>query len=715
MNLIQKRCNYDALGKYSIDTGNVHTKGVAPSDSAGRRFTGKVRLHMKKYRKITCLAAALLVFFTAVPTAQAKEGNNETKNKTLAPYFYVEAKDSSTDRFPLKETNVTADISGMIADIRVVQTYANEGENPISASYIFPASTKVTVHGMTMQIGNQRVTAQIKEKEEAAKEFEEAKSEGKSASLLSEVRSNVFRMNVANIMPGDVCRIELHYTELISPSEGTYQFVFPTVTGPRYVGPVTDDTGNREEWTEMAYLPEGSVPEGKYNIQVNLSAGVPITALTSDSHKINIAWNENTAAQITLSDPSDYAGNRDFILDYSLSGKEISSGLIVNEGKEENFFLLMLQPPERVTKAEILPREYVFVLDVSGSMSGYPLDTAKELIRDLVSHLNSNDTFNLILFSGAAYQLSEESLPATDRNIKRAIRVIDNQSGGGGTELAPALKAAMEIPSEGDRNRSIVVITDGYISGETEIFDMIEGNQGKADFFAFGIGSAVNRYLVEGIAKTGQGEPFVVTEEEEAAKTAQQFRTYIQSPVLTDIQVSFGEFEAYDVEPAVLPTLYAQKPIILLGKYKGEAKGEIQIKGKTGAGEYSAVVSAKEVIPAENKEALRYLWARNRVDRLTDYGANKNDESVKAEVTKLGLTYQMMTPYTSFVAVLDTVRNTEGESTDVNQPNVLPLGVSNLAVSGYTVGSEPEVLVLVAAVLGIALLQRGKRRRRIQA
>lgn len=670
---------------------------------------------MKRKRKIMSLVAALLVFLTQATAVQAEENNKETEDKTLSPYFYVETKDPETDRFPLKETDVTADINGMIADIHVVQTYANEGTNPISASYIFPASTKATVHGMTMQVGNQVVTAQVKEKEEAAKKFEEAKKEGKSASLLSEVRSNVFSMNVANIMPGDVCSIDLHYTELLTPSEGSYQFVFPTVTGPRYVSPVLDDTGNREEWTEMAYLPKGSTPEGKYNIQVNLSAGVPITALTSNSHKINIAWHENTNAKITLTDPSEYAGNRDFILDYRLTGQEIGSGLILNRGKEENFFLLMLQPPERVKEAEVLPREYVFVLDVSGSMSGYPLDTAKELIRDMVSHLNKTDTFNLILFSGASYQLSKDSLPATPQNIKRAIRVIDNQSGGGGTELAPALEAAVEIPAKEDKNRSIVVITDGYISGEKEIFDMIQDNSEKADFFAFGIGSSVNRYLVEGIAKIGQGEPFVVTDIKAAKETAERFRTYIQSPVLTDIKVDFGEFDVYDVEPSVLPTLYAEKPIVLLGKYKGEAKGNIRITGKTGNGEYASSVSAADIIPVADSEALRYLWARNRVDRLTCYGTGQNEESVKKEVVQLGIHYHMLTPYTSFVAVLENVRNTEKESTDVNQPNPLPLGVSNLAVGGYTVGSEPGGIFLTAVIFGIAFLKRRTKKKRLSA
>ena len=270
---------------------------------------------MKRNRKFLAFLGALLIFVSIpIQPVHADEPRAENGDKTGAPYFYVETADPSTDSFPLKKTSVTADINGIIADIHVLQTYANEGTNPINASYVFPASTKVTVHGMQMQIGNQLVTAQIKEKEEAQEEFEEAKEEGKSASLLSEERPNVFSMNVANIMPGDQVAIDLHYTELITPTEGTYQFVYPTVVGPRYISPVLDDSGTREEWTETPYLPEGTAPKDKYEIQVSLSAGVPITQLTSSSHKIDVQWQENTKAVVSLADSSDYAGNRDFII-----------------------------------------------------------------------------------------------------------------------------------------------------------------------------------------------------------------------------------------------------------------------------------------------------------------------------------------------------------------------------------------------------------------
>lgn len=632
----------------------------------------------------------------------AEESNTDAQDKTGSPYFYVESKETGTDCFPLKKTDVTAVIEGVIADIHVVQTYTNAGTNPLNARYVFPASTQVTIHGMQMQIGNQVVTAAIKEKEEAKQEFETAKSEGKSASMLSEERPNVFTMDVANIMPGDEVHIDLHYSELIAPTEGTYQFVFPTVTGPRYVGPIKDDSGNRDEWTATPYLPEGSTPSDAYNINVTISEGVPITALSSSSHQINIDWNESTNAHVTLTDPSDYAGNRDFILDFKLTGNDIGTGLMMSQSEKENFFMLMIQPPERYEITDIPPREYIFVLDVSGSMSGFPLDTAKELMKNLVSDLRETDTFNLILFSGTSYQMAERSLPATKENIRKAVKLINEQSGAGGTELSSALEDALDIPADADTSRNIVIITDGYIYGEDEIFQLINENISQADFFPFGIGSSVNRYLIEGIAKTGQGEPFIVTKEEEASEIADKFSTYIQSPVLTDIQVSFDGFDVYDMEPAVLPTLYAQKPIVLLGKWRGEPAGTIQVTGKTGNGDYTQSISVSDVISGSN-DALGYLWARKRVERLTNYGLNENNPDVKDEITQIGLSHHMITPYTSFIAVLDIVRNPDGESADVKQPLSLPLEVSNLAV-GYRIGSEPGELLLLGAAAAVILL-----------
>lgn len=682
--------------------------GKSAEPTIGIRKDGGNMKQYNKHKKLLCILSAFILLMSYVPVVHAEE-STENEDKTGSPYFYVESQEPGVDSFPLKSTDVNVSIQGIIADTYVVQTYANEGNKPINASYIFPASTKVTVHGMQMQIGNQTVTAVIKEKEEAKQEFETAKSEGKSASMLSEERANVFTMDVANIMPGDEVRIELHYTELIMPTEGVYQFVYPTVVGPRYVSPALDDTGTREEWTGIQYLANGSAPSDTYNIHVSVSTGVPIAELTSSSHDIIIQEKGDTMADVGLKDPSDYAGNRDFILNYKLTGEQINTGLITSKGEKENFFMLMVQPPEHCQTDEIPPREYIFVLDVSGSMSGFPLETAKGLIYNLVSGLRETDCFNLILFSGTSLKMADRSVPATQENISKAACLIKEQTGTGGTELAEALEDALDTPAMRGVSRNIVIISDGYISGEKEIFQIVNDHMNQADFFSFGIGSAVNRYLIEGIASIGQGEPFIATDTGEASKIADQFRTYIQSPVLTDIKVSFDGFDTYDVEPAVIPTLYAKKPIVLLGKWRGEAAGTIQIEGMTGKGKYSQTISVADAMIGENN-AVGYLWARKRVERLTDYGQETDSDAVKKEVTQIGLDYHMITPYTSFIAVLDVVRNPEGDATDVDQPLPLPLEVSDLAV-GYRVGSEPGTVLLMVLLTGMIFFRRYRRRR----
>lgn len=671
---------------------------------------------MKKMKRAFSILLALLLLLTCAAPVYAEESEQETDDRTLAPYFYVESENTKVDTFPLKETKVTTNINGTIAETFVIQTYTNEGTSPLNARYVFPASTKVTVHGMKMTIGNQVITAQIKEREEAREEYEEAKSEGKSASLLEQQRPNVFTMDVANVMPGDNIAIELHYTEMITPSEGVYQFVFPTVTGPRYVNPNQETTQDSDQWTATPYQEDGRTAEGKYDIVVNLSTGVPITDMKCKSHSLNVDFSSETSAQLTLADPEHYAGDRDFILNYKLTGEELSSGLMLYTGEEENFFMLTVQPPERFASEDIPPREYIFVLDVSGSMYGYPLDTAKGLIKDLVSNLRKTDSFNLILFSSDIYQMSPQSLPATRKNIRAAMRLIDEQEGGGGTLLSTALESALATPANENMARNIITITDGYISDEKNVFQIIHQNLNTTSFFSFGIGDAVNRYLIDGIAKSGQGESFVVTDSADAVETASRFRTYIEAPILTDINVSYDGFDVYDVEPAAASTLFAQKPVVLFGKWRGEREGSIRLTGRTGKEEYQKNISVTGIQPLEANQAIRYLWARSRVERLTDYGCNtQTEDAVKQEITTLGLNYSMITPYTSFIAVTDVIRNTDGTGTDVDQPLPLPSNVSNFAVGGYTVGSEPADIILAALLAGMGIISLLYRKRRSAA
>jgi Ca-activated chloride channel family protein len=647
----------------------------------------------------------LLLIVTGPILAQARE------DESLSPYFLVEqGDDAAGEGFPLKSTNVTVRISGVIADVLVVQTYRNEGTLPIHARYVFPGSTRASVHGMRIKVGDQMVVAKIKERQQAKREFEQAKAGGKSASLLEQQRPNLFTMSVANILPADQVEVELHYTELLVPEDGVYQFVYPTVAAPRYshssqaASPEEDD-----ECPEDSYLPEGEEPPMTFDIKVALSTGLPLRDLRSGSHPIQVDWHGQSQADVSLAG-AEFGGNRDFILDYRLAGKEIESGLLMTEG-EENFFLLMVEPPERIRIDEIPPREYVFILDVSGSMHGFPLDTAKSVIRDLIGHLRPTDRFNVILFSGGSRVMAPASLPATEESARQAIQMIDREDGGGGTELAQAVATALALPREEKFSRTVVVITDGCISEEKEVFQMIEKNLNQTNFFSFGIGSGVNRYLVEGLARAGMGEPFVVTQPAEAAEAASRFREYIESPLLTNVQVSFRGFDAYDVEPRALPVLFAQRPIILFGKWRGNRAGEIEVTGEGAARRYQRIFRVSDTAGQPANQALRYLWARARVARLHDFNFGEESDDVVKEITALGLSYSLATPYTSFIAVLEKVRNPGGNAKEVDQPSPLPLGMSD---GGYGVGPEPELWVILAAagLLLAALASRGRRARR---
>ncbi len=626
-------------------------------------------------------AIALLIMSLFIMIANHAFAQQETnEDKTLSPYFFVKTDDPDLDQMPLKSTSVDVRVSGVIADVLVTQTYKNEGTKPLEAIYVFPASTRAAVYGMKMIIGERTIVANIKKRKDARKEYEAAKNAGQSASLLEQQRPNVFQMNVANILPGDIITVELKYTELLIPTDKTYEFVYPTVVGPRYSDQKVANTPSSENWIKNPYLHQGEPPKNTFNLTVNLNAGLPIQDITCSSHKVDVSYRGSNNATIKLDSSETYGGNRDFILKYRLSGGSIESGLLLYEGEKENFFLVMMQPPKRVKVTQIPPREYMFIIDISGSMNGFPLEISKKLLKDLIGNLRTKDRFNVLLFAGSSTVMSEKSLPATQENIQRAINVIERQRGGGSTQLLPALKRALSMPGTKGYSRNIVIVTDGYVSVEEETFDLIRNRLGEANMFAFGIGSSVNRHLIEGMARVGMGEPFIITHPDEAPSKAEKFRELIQSPVLTNIEIDFGKFDVFDVEPPSIPDVLAYRPVIVFGKYRGKPKGRIILQGITGERPYKKTIRVSSIKPQKKNSALRYLWARHRITLLSDYNRlRKNDERIK-EVTNLGLTYNLLTAYTSFIAVDSKKRLNNGQATTVKQPLPLPQGVSDYAV-----------------------------------
>jgi len=656
-------------------------------------------------------AAVVVLCVLLVPLDVAAQRDSAAADKPLSPFFFVEGGDPAIDRLPLKDTRVDVAISGVIADVTVRQIYENRGTRPIHARYVFPASTRAAVYGMTMTVGDVRIVARIREREQAAREFDSAKREGKSASLLEESRPNVFTMKVANVLPGDTISVELKYTELLVPTDGVYEFVYPTVVGPRYSEKGESQASPADAFVRAPYTHEGELPHSEFHLSGVVSTGVPLQELASSSHQLTVRSTGPGRAELVLADSERLSGNRDFILRYRLAGEEIASGLLLYRGTDENFFLLVAEPPQVVAADEVPPREYIFVLDVSGSMHGFPLDTAKGLMSDLAKGLRASDTFNIVVFADGSDTFSPVSVPATRGNLTRALQFIGQRNGGGGTRLLAALERAVALPRQSNVSRSIVLVTDGYIEAESDVFDYVRAHADEVNVFAFGIGSSVNRFLIEGVARAGLGEPFIVTKPDEATEAATRFRRYIDTPVLTGIDVTFRGFDAYDVEPAKVPDLFASRPIVVFGKWRGDAAGSIGISGSTGRGPYEASIPVSAVSEDGSHAALRHLWARTRIAELSDFGPGVPGEARVAEITSLGLAYGLLTRYTSFVAVQEIVRRTTDNAADVDQPLPLPAGVSDLAV-GVTSGAEPDILwisIMLAAMLGCTVLLRVRR------
>jgi hypothetical protein len=666
-------------------------------------------------------------------------GQSETSN---SPYFMVMSDDPTIDGLPLKSTDVKVNISGVIADVTVEQTYANVGTHPIEAIYIFPGSTSAAVYGMQMQVGQRILEAKIEEKNKAREIYTKAKEKGKRTSLLEQHRPNVFQMNVANIMPGDTIKVRLSYSELLIPESGIYQFVYPTVVGPRYVN------GNEQfnvSYAAMPYQHSGDTPKSSFDLSVRLSSGIPIDMVSSSTHKINVTQPNSKVAQVSIQKDAKN-GNRDFVLSYSLRGNEIESGLLLYEHGAEKYFLCLVQPPKNLKASAIPPREYIFVVDVSGSMNGFPLEVSKRLLNDLISGLRPTDMFNIILFAGGHKMLAASSLPASTENIQKAFDLISNQQGGGGTNLLPALKQSLSLPHNVEGiSRSIVVVTDGYIGVEPEAFDLVRQNLNKANLFAFGIGSSVNRHLIEGLAYAGQGVPTIVLKGEEAPAAAEKFRQYIAQPVFTQITSTFSGFDAYDIEPVSIPDVLSERPVVIFGKWRGKAQGHISLTGFTGNAQQAQTnspesfgfppssgmpgqkmkleIKVSDATPDTAHSALRYLWARARLRQLADFNEyNRTPEQIK-EITKLGLDYNLLTQYTSFVAVeKNVVREKEDSLKTVSQPLPMPEGVSDYAV-GFTLnitgitGSGKSstisiyLLFFVCSLFALALLVIAKSKR----
>ncbi|HXI26358.1 MAG TPA: VIT and VWA domain-containing protein [Pyrinomonadaceae bacterium] len=596
---------------------------------------------------------------------------------------------------PLKHTDVKAQISGFLSRVTVTQEFENPFKEKIEAVYTFPLPQNAAVDDMTMVVGDRTVRGKILRREEAQAVYEAAKNNGQTASLLAQERPNIFTQSVANILPGEQIKITISYVETLKYENGSYEFVFPMVVGPRYVpgnstgaqstgfAPDTDRVPDASRITPQP-APAGMRAGHDISIDVMLDAGVPLDGLNSKTHEVVIERPDDRRARVALKDQATIP-NKDFILRYDVAGKQISDALLTHSTGHSGFFTLILQPPERVTAEDVTPKELVFVLDTSGSMSGFPIEKAKETMKLALDNLYPYDTFNLITFSGDEHILFPEPVPATKENLAKAQAFLETRQGGGGTEMMKAIRASMDPSDKQDHVRIVCFMTDGYVGNDMEIIGEVQKHP-NARVFSFGIGNSVNRFLLDGMAKYGRGEVEYVGLNDDGSAAARRMHERIRNPLLTDISVDWNGLAVSDVYPKMIPDLFGAKPVILSGKYSGNGKGVIRLKGKMSGRDFVREIPV-DFSSTEQHDVLATLWARNRVDDLmsqdfqgAQLGTMKDD--VKQAVTQLGLDYRLMTQFTSFVAVEEMIVTDGGQPRRVDVPVEVPEGVNREAIFG---------------------------------
>ncbi|MEG4281963.1 VIT domain-containing protein [Microcoleus sp. A006_D1] len=605
--------------------------------------------------------------------------------------LFVKTQNTAREQvFALKRTEVKAKIAGNISRVEVVQKFENPFPESLEAVYVFPLPDEAAVDDMEITIGDRTIKANIKRRDEAVEIYEKARQQGRTAGLLEQERSNIFTQSLANIKPGEKIEVTIRYTESLKFVGGDYEFVFPTVVGPRYISRNTTDADR----INPPVLPPSTRSGQDIAVSVEIDAGVAIGDVRSTSHQI-ITDRSGNIVQVQLAN-SDTIPNKDLILRYRVAGENTRATVLTQSDQRGGHFATYLIPAFNYKTHEIVPKEVIFLMDTSGSQQGDPLVKSKELMRRFIQGLNPNDTFTIIDFANTATALSTTPLANTAENRQRAINYIDKLQANGGTELLNGIQAVMNFPAtKAGMLRSIVLITDGYIGNEKEVLALVQRSLKPGNrLYSFGVGGSVNRFLLNRLAQVGRGTSQVIRQDEPSAAAAEKFFRQINSPVLTNIQISWeGVGEKPEIYPIAPPDLFASQPLVLFGKKTDRTNGQLRIRGTQAGGKaYEQILpvnfaqsggrqrESTSVAPTATdfgNSAVAQLWGRSRIQDLMNQMFGGETKSLVEAVTNTALTYRLLSEYTAFVAVSEEVRvEPDGTRRRVQVPVELPQGVS---------------------------------------
>ncbi len=714
--------------------GGVAGRPVAPDRAAGDRRAQLAPRGRTRAAKPAASAPPPSKRPMATLRRSRKKGNARPQAPAIVPptegVLRVQGADGAAEAvFPLTHTAVRAEVAGWLASTDVTQTFDNPFREAVEAVYVFPLPTSAAINHFVMEIEGRRIVGIIRPRAEAERIYAEARARGQTASLLSQERTNIFTQSVANIEPGGRVDIHITYFHQLDYRQGAFEYVFPMVVGPRYMpggaspsvagpadqraaggGGVSPDTNQVRDASRISppTLPPGMRSGHDVSLAIEIEAGVRIERVESPSHEIAVTRASDAQAAVELSDKR-HIPNKDFVLRWHVAGSDLRPGVVVHrddQGTQGGFFSAFLVPQLDPGDADVTPREITFVVDTSGSMRGVPIESCKRVLRKAIGGLRGYDRFNVIRFAGGSGSLFEAPKDATPESVEAGLAYIESFKGGGGTEMLAGIRAWMAQPTDPRYMRLVCFLTDGYVGNEAAIHQIIANEGSDARWFAFGIGSSVNRLLVEGIAEHGNGVAEVVLPREEGAaeRAADRFFSRIDAPVLVDVEVVSVGLELADVYPKRVPDLFTGEPIRVTGRYTQPGAGQLLFRGRVGSRQVEIPIDVDLPASELGNVALPSVWARSRIHDLSKRMLLSSDDKkpeLAKEITELAVEFRLVSQFTSFVAVDESRIVSDGKPLRILQPVELPEGVSYEGA----VGTPPGRLALRVAAWGVLLVE----------
>jgi Ca-activated chloride channel homolog len=589
------------------------------------------------------------------------------------------------------QLNIEVDmtITGMINRVSVTQSFSNTTDNWQEGIYVFPLPENAAVDQMRLKIGERIIEGQIKEKQAAKKIYQQAKTQGKQAALTEQERPNIFTTSVANIAPHETIKVEIEYQQIVTYDNGVFSLRFPMVVGPRYIPGKQRIEGfsgtgwavNTNEVPDAAritppVLKPGNDRKNKVAINIKLDAGLALDKIDSPYHEIEIS-KQSDQYEIILKQESTLA-NRDFELTWQPDPSTAPKAALFTEQINSETYAMVMMVPPTVEQTETLNREIIYVIDTSGSMGGQSIIQARAALELALTRLKPGDRFNVIQFNSRTSKLFNRSELVSPSSLQQAINYVRSLNAGGGTEMATALNTALANQDDKNDLRQVIFLTDGSIGNEQALFEIIQQQLGRSRLFTIGIGSAPNSHFMQRAANFGRGTHTYIGKIDEVQTKMQALFEKIENPVLKDIKIDWTETDM-EIWPGKIADLYQGEPLLITAKTKHKL-GEIKVTGHVANNIWA---SSLKLAGGKNRNGISTLWARNKIASLMEQKRDAEFESIKQTIIETALEHQLVSKFTSLVAVdVTPVRPKQEELDSHTIPTHLPEGWDHNKVFG---------------------------------